>query len=66
MCIWPVHAHIGVISDNKRQTIPRLIGAYKETKGRGALQTERKEDSGTSLDVSLVSLSPGWNAELLI
>lgn len=63
---WPVRAHQGVIGNNKRQPIWRLIGAYKETKGRGALQTERKKASGASLDVSLVSLSPGWNAELLI
>lgn len=61
-----LHVHQGVISNIKRQRVSRLIGAYKKTKGKGGSETERKEDSGTSLGVSLVSLSPGWNAELLI
>lgn len=48
------------------ETVWRLIGAYEKTEEGGGLETERKEGSGTSLDVSLMSLSPGWNAELFL
>lgn len=58
-CMWicTQHVHQGVTS--KRKTIRRLIGDYKSTKRKG-------EDSETSMDMSSVSLSPGWNAGLLI